>query len=685
MRGRFAVKKKEHQFEKLRREIGEKSGAVIENLLRYNSLLKGLQQELDGSKSVDPLFISITLQNIEKKIEDSIHQVIDGSLKAMDIISALEKEVVDRKLLQQETDIIRSIVLSRENVVNWKSYTQELLKKLKRVYPFDLFFLFFEEGKKFRLYMFFNSKMGEGLLKLVKNSIKEKLGLSGDIPVEEEVFFISQSKKSSNSSPKITVHMHSFLEDSPVIGGVLGIATVSERELQKKEENIINSLLSIMALVTGSSIALSRAISELEYYAGHDPLTGLYNRRIFEDLLRYEISRASRKGYHFSLILIDLDNFKYINDTYGHNTGDIVLKSVADILESSIRDGDLVARIGGDEFVIMLSETRLEEGVKVAERVRKNLSENRVCLLDGSFISVSASFGVVEYPTHGKTKEELLIVVDNALYRAKELGKNKVYIPTTAEIEKTIKEKRKEFSLLQEAIEEDLFVPFFQPIYSLKEKSIYAYEVLARLKAEDGKFISAYSFISLAEKLGKIREIDLMIIRKALRQKKEENINKKLFINLSAAAISDVEFWKEVFSIVESCGISPEEVVFEITEREAVKDITEVQNLILKLKEKGFCFAIDDFGSGYSSFYYMKYFPVDYVKIDGEFVKELGVKEKNSTAFVESMNFLCKKLGIKTVAEFVENEEIYRVLKEINVDFGQGFFLGKPQPFFSLK
>nr|WP_242462922.1 bifunctional diguanylate cyclase/phosphodiesterase [Persephonella atlantica] len=437
-----------------------------------------------------------------------------------------------------------------------------------------------------------------------------------------------------------------------------------------------------MTLIVGSSKALSKAISELEYYAGHDPLTDLYNRRTFEDFLRYEVSRAKRKNHRFSLIMIDLDNFKYINDTYGHQIGDTVLKSVADILEKSVREGDLVARIGGDEFVVLLSETNLEFAVKVAERLRKNLESNRICTLNGDIISVHASFGVVEYPTHGRDKEELMMIVDNALYRAKDLGKNIVYVPSPEEIEKIIHKQRKDFHILQKAIEEELFFPYFQPIFELSENRITAYECLARIRDENGNTISAYRFISLAEKVGKAKDIDSIIIKKSLKMKEERGIKEKLFINLSSKVISDSSFWDYVFSLMKQHSINPAEIVFEITEREAVKGITDVQRLIIMLKEKGFGFAIDDFGSGYSSFYYLKHFPIDFVKIDGEFIKELKPEDPKSTAFVESISLLCKRLGIKTIAEFVENRETVEILKFIGIDYGQGFYLGKPQPDF---
>jgi len=676
------VSKKDIQFENLRKEISLNGGTVLENLLKYNSLIKGLQKEIKKiSSNTHSEYFCLLLQIIEDNISHNIELVKEGSMKAINLISTLEREVIDKRLLQEETKILKDIVLSRENIMDWKGYAREILRKLRKIYNYDVFFLTFEEDEILKIYLFTAYRMDKSIEKAVVGAIKEKLSFPTHKKIEFEEVNIT-NKKGKKAYKHINIETHSFLQDSPGIGGILGFVVLSEHKLGKKERNILNSILSIMTLVTGSSRALSKAITELEYYAGHDPLTGLYNRRIFEDLLKYEIGRAKRKGYHFSLVFIDLDNFKYINDSYGHHTGDIVLKSVADVLRSSMRDGDLVARIGGDEFVIMLSETPLEQGIYVAERIRLQLEKNKICTMDGSVISVSASLGVVEFPTHGKTKEELLIVVDNALYKAKDMGKNKVYVPAVKEIESTIKEKRKEFTLLQEAIEKSLFIPFFQPIYNLNKDTVHAYEVLARLKTENGEIISAYRFISLAEKLGKIKEVDKAIIKKALKLKKKNNIQQKLFINLSAKDLSDTDFWEYLFEEVEKLHIHPGEIVFEITEREAVREITEVQILIRKLKEKGFHFAIDDFGSGYSSFYYMKYFPIDYVKIDGEFIRELNPLDSKSVAFVESMNFLCQKLQIKTVAESIENQEILKLLKNIGIDFGQGFHLGYPSPTF---
>jgi len=667
--------KRSLDFENLRREIALKNGIIMENLLRYNSLIQGMRQELRESEKKDLPFYDTLLQKIQTVFDENLELVKNGSLETINLVSILEKEVIDKSLLQKETEILKKIVLSRENITDWKGYTVKLLRQMLDVYPFDLFFISINENSMKRVYIFYSFQFNESIKSEVKDYLKKELFAGENIEFEE--IFVTKKRPSGNKH-KICLQTYNFLPDSQDVGGIIGIIILSKGKLPKKELDVVQSLLSIMGLVAGSSRALSKALSELEYFAGHDPLTNLYNRRIFEDLLRYEVSRAKRKGYRFSLILIDLDNFKYINDTYGHNVGDIVLKSVADQLEASIRDGDIVARIGGDEFVILLSETPLSDAVKVAERIRKNLEKNRICVFDGSVISVSASLGVVEYPTHGSSKEELMMIVDNALYRAKDLGKNKVYVPTEDEIKQTIKEKRKEFYILQEALDQSLFIPYYQPIVDLKTGKIHAYEVLARLKDPSGEVISAYRFITLAEKLGKIKDIDRIIIKKTLLKKASSKNNFKIFLNLSAAELSDDQFWNYIFSIVNRSGLKPEDIVFEITEREAIKGIGEFQNLISKLKTRGYRFAIDDFGSGYSSFYYLKHLPIDYVKIDGEFVKELSLKDPKSTAFVESIVFLCKKLKIKTIAEFIENESILKIVKKIGIDYGQGYFLGYP-------
>ena len=220
--------------------------------------------------------------------------------------------------------------------------------------------------------------------------------------------------------------------------------------------------------MVGSSKALNTTISELEFFAGHDPLTDLYNRRTFEELLSYEIAREKRREYKFSLILLDLDDFKYVNDTYGHQVGDIFLKKVADIIKQSIRQGDIAARIGGDEFAVILSEIPLEEAKVVAERLRRNLQNSYISIQNEIKISIHGSIGLVEFPTHGKSKEELLKAVDVSMYKAKKLGKNLVYIPGETEISLSLKKEKELQDFIVTALENKNIEVELQPIYSKK-------------------------------------------------------------------------------------------------------------------------------------------------------------------------------------------------------------------------
>ncbi|HHG73748.1 MAG TPA: diguanylate cyclase, partial [Persephonella sp.] len=310
--------KRSLDFENLRREIALKNGIIMENLLRYNSLIQGMRQELRESEKKDLPFYETLLQKIQTVFDENLELVKNGSLETINLVSILEKEVIDKSLLQKETEILKKIVLSRENITDWKGYTVKLLKQMLDVYPFDLFFISINENSMKRVYLFYSFQFNESIKSEVKDYLKKELFAGENIEFEE--IFVTKKRPSGNKH-KICLQTYNFLPDSQDVGGIIGIIILSKGKLPKKELDVVQSLLSIMGLVAGSSRALSKALSELEYFAGHDPLTDLYNRRIFEDLLRYEVSRAKRKGYRFSLILIDLDNFKYINDTYGHNVG----------------------------------------------------------------------------------------------------------------------------------------------------------------------------------------------------------------------------------------------------------------------------------------------------------------------------------------------------------------------------
>lgn len=415
---------------------------------------------------------------------------------------------------------------------------------------------------------------------------------------------------------------------------------------------------------------------KLQELSDRDYLTGLYNRRKFEEFLTYEVKRSVRHRHKFTILMIDLDNFKYINDTYGHASGDLVLKEVTQIFASNLRNADILARIGGDEFAVILPETSYENGHAVVEKLRASLESTPISLMFDQ-VSLTASFGIAEYPEQGENIEALLTGSDLAMYKAKRAGKNTIARADQSDQEMAT-EIQKKGEFLRRAIDEDRVEPFVQPIYSVKTGEIYGYEVLARIR--DGeRYMAAGQFIEVAESLGFACKIDQIILTKGLMAREERSLwNKRFFFNLSTKSLFGGEYIDVIKSHYEK---EPESfqsgVTIEILEREAIHNVNGLMDIIEEMKEIGISFALDDFGSGFSSFVYLKYFDTDFVKIDGEFVKNIVVNEKDRI-FVKHIHQIAKEFGKKTIAEYVEDEETLQILKEIGVDYAQGFHYGRP-------
>ena len=399
-------------------------------------------------------------------------------------------------------------------------------------------------------------------------------------------------------------------------------------------------------------------------------------------MLDYEFKRAGRHEYKFALIVLDCDNFKHVNDTYGHIFGDKYLQAVADILEDKKRDGDIVARYGGDEFTVILPECDLNGAVTTSERLIQGIRDFELETDTGTKVKLTASIGVAIYPDHATNKKELFFIADGMMYKAKEEGKNLVKVPTDEDIVKIVKEEKHKSSMLVNAIANEQIIPYFQPIKPADDSDLMIHELLMRIKVGD-KIVSASEFIETAEGMNLINKMDLMVIQKAFEKIQESNYNGILFINLSPKSLVMGDFINSVNMLVKEYNLDKEKIVFEITERETVKNFSLLEKFVLNLKSEGYKFAIDDFGSGFSSFHYIKKFPIDYLKIDGDFIVNIN-KDKKDKAFVRSMVTLAHEMGVKTVAEFVEDQEIVDELKTLDLDFYQGYFIGKPSQDFVL-
>jgi diguanylate cyclase (GGDEF)-like protein len=440
----------------------------------------------------------------------------------------------------------------------------------------------------------------------------------------------------------------------------------------------MDSILSTLLNVIGSVKAIYKYTRDLEYYATRDPLTDLFNQRVFWEMLGYEISRSERHAYKFGLLLIDLDNFKTINDNYGHRVGDSFLQALALNIRAALRHEDILARYGGDEFVVILPETDLEGATQIANRILATVGGMSLPHADGPPIKATVSIGLAIHPDHARDMKDLFLFADTLMYKAKSEGKNRVAIPTVEDAAQTFRDISQRSMLVLHAIENREIQPFYQPILDIKTGRIVAYECLSRLPYGQD-VLRADQFIELAEKMGVIHRMDLIVIEKALLAMKKNAFDGLIFFNLSPRALVLKDFAQTLQRVVQESGIAPARIVFEITERDTVKNLTLLDGFLADLKAGGFGLALDDFGSGFSSFHYLRRFPLDYLKIEGDFIANL-LTDKRDRTFVQSMHDLAVQLGLKVIAEFVESQEVLDVLDKMHIHYAQGYHIGRPAP-----
>ena len=595
--------------------------------------------------------------------------------------------LIEKDLLERQSNVLQNIIISHEKVTQWKLFVQEILAGFHTVFPFNFFFIAFAEEHGLSLFLYFLGDYSDEVKAMVRQKLAHEmlaqLNLPGDALLDIEEFHIPTPVQSgiTDDIKLITVSVPDL--DVLNLAGLLGVAYGSVQKLSNQEASVIRSILAVMVMVVGSSKALSRSMSELEYYSTHDPLTGLHNRRYFNDMLDYEIGRSERHQHEFSILMLDLDDFKDINDTYGHPCGDTVLVGVADAMRSAMRKGDLATRIGGAEFAIILTETNKEGGLVVAEKLRSELHSFVFSAPDGKSFHITTSIGLVTYPKDAQSLSDLMSGVDLGLYRAKKMGKNTVCsVDTAAEKIQETRIIRDQAETLRNALHEGRILPYFQPIIDCRTGKTFAYETLARLAQPNGETISAGVFIETLEKYGLGRELDRIIINKALHALKERiaegDNTTKLFINLSAQEIQGRGVLGFAEHLCQEIGIPPNHLVFEILERDAIGDMTHMRKFLTELRKKGFSFALDDFGSGYNSFHYLRELRFDFVKLDGTFVRNI-LNSKIDYALVKNLSCLCQDLGILMVAEFIESKEIMEAIQSMGIDYAQGYHLGMPR------
>jgi diguanylate cyclase (GGDEF)-like protein/PAS domain S-box-containing protein len=413
---------------------------------------------------------------------------------------------------------------------------------------------------------------------------------------------------------------------------------------------------------------------DLVYLATHDPLTNLHNRRFFQEMLENAVLRAKR-GSPSSLLYLDLDNFKIINDTLGHLAGDRLLLKMASLLKEHTREADSLARLGGDEFAVLLTNTDAVPAEIVGRKLVKLVDDLRFVEQERIYpTSVSIGITVVDGTI---TAEEVLARADAACFNAKANGRNRyeLYRADASEIAQ-LDRQSSWMVVIKDALKHNRFELWLQPIIPLNPQDQRFFEVLLRLR--DGKLILPSAFIPVAERFGSMMAIDRLVINNAI-SLLSSHPELSLSLNLSAKSLNDLELDEYIKNMLLEHEIEPGRLTFELTETAMIMNLSQARTFISKIKEMGCRFALDDFGSGFTSYSYLRDLPLDFIKIDGSFIQHIA-EDPINRALVRSINEVSHILGKQTIAEYVVNAQVLEVVKELGIDYAQGWHIGEPAP-----
>ena len=451
-----------------------------------------------------------------------------------------------------------------------------------------------------------------------------------------------------------------------------------------RQDRILRFSASLEQQVADKTESLRLALDEsrkanemIAHMAEHDSLTGLLNRRRFQkELDKWELY-AQRYQRGAALLFIDIDKFKFVNDTYGHHAGDQYLTAISDLLRNALRTTDTVARWGGDEFAVLLPETPKNAAIEVANKLLKLFNETKLDI-EGHEFRPSASIGMALFPDHSEDFGELILFADAAMYEAKNAGRNCWRLYSSSPQEKLCVQEQVEWEeRLRRALENDQFVLFYQPLLRLADNTTPGYEALLRMEDRDGKLISPGVFLESAERFGLAVSIDHMVIRKAIRKIQSFDAQDIwISLNLSHTALKDEKLFDYIRGVLEEGALRPGQLHFEVTEAAAMEYIGQVRELGVQLKTMGCSLVLDDFGHGPVQ-HYLQQLPVDMVKIDASLIRSLLTHQANQT-LVKNLTTIAHDLGIQVVAKFVEDVSLLPLLRELNVDYAQGFAIGRP-------
>ncbi|HET6571190.1 MAG TPA: EAL domain-containing protein [Solirubrobacterales bacterium] len=422
-----------------------------------------------------------------------------------------------------------------------------------------------------------------------------------------------------------------------------------------------------------------RTEAELRYLADHDSLTGLLDRRRFRGELDQYVSFSARYGGQGAVMIVDIDGLKAVNDTLGHQAGDNLIRQVAETLRERVRATDIVARLSGDEFAVLMPQTDTAGALALGEDLRAQVAEGERIAAEP--ISTTISVGITMFGGGRGGAEAVLAAADQAMYRAKEEGRNQIALfRDPSEPRRASKRRQTTAARIRDALSDERLSLHTQPIRSLASGGIERYELLLRMTDEDGALLPAASFIEAAERSGMIQELDRWVVGRALEllvEREQQGRPLSLHVNLSGASLTDVSVLEFIERRLDEGGADPSRCTFEITETANVYDYDTAAGFADRLTEFGCQVAIDDYGAGFGPFHYLKRIPFDLIKIDGSFVRDMPRSDADQLT-VKAIVQIARGLGKSTIAEYVQDDRTTEMLREYGVDMAQGFHLGRP-------
>jgi diguanylate cyclase (GGDEF)-like protein len=447
---------------------------------------------------------------------------------------------------------------------------------------------------------------------------------------------------------------------------------------------LITSSRRMDRIETARGEEVSRSEAQFRFQASHDALTGLINRHEFERRVKGLISTMQVDKGENALCFMDLDQFRVVNDTCGHIAGDEMLRQLSEVLQEAVRHSDTLARLGGDEFGILMEHCTLAQAQRAVSAIQQTIQDFHFSW-EGQSFRIGVSIGLVAISESTPSITELLKQADAACYMAKDLGRNRIHVYNPDDTQMVLRQGEMQWvSRINQALEEDRFTLYAQSIVPLDKSTDMHYEFLLRMVDGRGEIIPPVSFLPAAERYDLMHNLDIWVVEHALAllASHPDLVEQVQFfsINLSGQSITNVNFLDSVISRIKELHIEPEKICFEVTETAAISNMRAATHFISSLRKLGCRFALDDFGSGLSSFGYLKNLHVDYLKIDGIFVKDIA-DDPIDHAMVKSINDIGHVMGMKTIAEFVESNKIKGLLKKLGVDYAQGYEIGRPQPF----